>query len=174
MSHLLRIASSILGDQSTSRALTRRAADRWHETHPGGSETYRDLGEAPLPHFDTPGGLARMVAPDQHTPAQAESYARSVELIDELKQADTVLLGLPLYNFGPPSTVKSWIDYVIAPGVSFNPATGEGFVGEPELVVLGSRGGGYAPGQPREGWDHAEPWLPHALSLIGIEPRFLG
>src|ERR1700761_2910622 len=173
MSHLLRIDSSILGDQSTTRALTRRAADRWHETHSGGSETYRDLGEAPLPHFDTPGGLARMVPPDQHTPAQAESYALSVELIDELKQADTVLLGLPLYNFGPPSTVKSWIDHIIATGLSIDTETHTGLLGDTDFIVLASRGGGYGPGTPREGWDHAQTWLSHALSVTGLQPQFI-
>jgi FMN-dependent NADH-azoreductase len=41
------------------------------------------------------------------------------------------------------------------------------------MIVLAARGGGYAPGAPREGWDHAEPWLPHGISLTGLEPRFI-
>ena len=108
-----------------------------------------------------------MVPPDARTPAQDRSYALTVELIDEIRAADTILLGLPVYNFGAPSTIKSWVDHLIAPGLSLDPATKEGLLGGRELIVLASRGGGYAPGTPREGWDHAEQWLPHGLHLTG-------
>jgi FMN-dependent NADH-azoreductase len=87
--------------------------------------------------------------------------------------ADTVLLGLPLYNFGAPSTVKAWVDHLVARGLSYEPATGDGLLGDRELIVLAARGGGYGPGTPREGWDHAEAWLPHALSVTGLQPRFI-
>jgi FMN-dependent NADH-azoreductase len=171
--HLLHIDSSIQGDRSISRRLSARAAERWRAAHPAGTVTYRDLGSHPLPHLDADGGLARMVPAEQQTPAQAASWQLSQELIGEILAADTILLGLPLYNFGPPSTVKTWVDHLIAPGLSIDPATGEGLLGGRDLLVLASRGGGYAPGTPREGWDHAEPWLPHGLSLTGLEPRFI-
>lgn len=173
MAHLLHIDSSIRGELSVSRALTARAAKAWREAHPGGTVTYRDLGANPIPHLDATGGLARMVPPDQHTPAQAASWALSRQLIDEVLEADTIVLGLPLYNFGPPSTIKAWVDHIIAPGLSTDPETQEGLLGGRELLVLASRGGGYAEGTPRAGWDHAEPWLPHGLSLTGLEPRFI-
>jgi FMN-dependent NADH-azoreductase len=169
-SHLLHIDSSIQGERSVSRRLTARAAARWKAAHPGGTVTYRDLGAHPLPHLDDDGGLARMVPADQHTAAQAASWALSVELVQEILDADTILLGLPLYNFGPPSSVKTWVDHLIVPGVSMNRATYEGFLGGKELIVLSARGGGYAPGTPRDGWDHAEPWLPHGLSMTGLQP----
>jgi FMN-dependent NADH-azoreductase len=171
--HLLHVDSSIQGDRSISRRLSARAAERWRAAHPAGTVTYRDLGSHPLPHLDADGGLARMVPAEQQTPAQAASWQLSQELIGEILAADTILLGLPLYNFGPPSTVKTWVDHLIAPGLSMDPATGEGLLGGRDLLVLASRGGGYAPGTPREGWDHAEPWLPHGLSLTGLEPRFI-
>jgi FMN-dependent NADH-azoreductase len=171
--HLLHIDSSIQGERSISRRLSARAAQRWREAHPGGTVTYRDLGANPLPHLDHEAGLARMVPAEQHTPAQAASWRLSEELIGEIAAADTILLGLPLYNFGPPSTVKAWVDHLIAPGLSLDPATGEGLLGGRDLLVLASRGGGYAPGTPREGWDHAEPWLPHSVSMTGLEPRFI-
>jgi FMN-dependent NADH-azoreductase len=93
------------------------------------------------------------------------------ELVGGIRAADTSLLGLPVYNFGAPSTVKAWVDHLIAPGLSLDPATNEGLLGGRDLVVLAARGGGYAPGTPREGWDHAEQWLPHALALTGLVPR---
>ena len=173
MSHLLHIDTSIQGDRSVSRRLTARAAQQWRAAHPDGTVTYRDLGSDPVPHLDSVGGLAAMVPPQDHTPAQASSYARSVALINEIKEADTLLLGLPLYNFGPPSALKAWVDHLIVAGVSFDPATQKGLLGGTELIVLAARGGGYGPGTPREGWDHAETWLPHGLMLTGLEPRFI-
>jgi FMN-dependent NADH-azoreductase len=171
--HLLHIDSSIKGESSVSRALTERAAFAWREAHPGGTVTYRDLGAHPLPHLDTASGLARMIAPESHTPEQAASWALTRQLIDEIKQADTIVLGLPLYNFGPPSVVKAWIDHLVAPGLSIDVSTMTGLLGGRDMVVIAARGGGYGEGTPREGWDHAAPWLPHALSQIGLEPRFI-
>jgi FMN-dependent NADH-azoreductase len=171
--HLLHIDSSIQGERSVSRALTARAAGAWRAAHPDGTVTYRDLGADPLPHLDAAAATARRVPPDQHTPAQAASWALAQTLVGEIKQADTILLGLPVYNFGAPSTVKAWVDHVIAPGLSVDPATHEGLLGGRDLVVLAARGGGYAPGTPREGWDHAEQWLPHGLASTGLMPRFI-
>jgi FMN-dependent NADH-azoreductase len=51
--------------------------------------------------------------------------------------------------------------------------TSGGLLGGTDFIVLASRGGGYGPGTPREGWDHAEAWLPHAVSLTGLQPRFI-
>jgi FMN-dependent NADH-azoreductase len=171
--HLLHIDSSIQGERSTSRRLTARAAARWFATHPGGTVTYRDLGADPIPHLDAASGPARIIPPADHTPAQTESYALTRTLIDEIAAAGTIILGLPLYNFGPPSSVKAWVDHLIAPGLSIDPATHEGLLGDRDFLVLAARGGGYAPGAPKHGWDHAEPWLPHGISLTGLVPRFI-
>jgi FMN-dependent NADH-azoreductase len=173
MSHLLHIDSSVQGGLSVSRRLIARAADRWRAAHPGGTVTYRDLGASPIPHLDAATGLARMVTAEQRTAAEDASFALSVELIDEIKQADTVLLGLPLYNFGPPSTVKAWVDHIIATGLSIDAETHAGLLGDTDFIVLASRGGGYGPGTPREGWDHAQTWLAHALSVTGLQPQFI-
>ena len=156
MAHLLHIDSSVRGDQSVSRRLTALAAQRWRATHPGGTVTYRDLAVDPIPHLNP-----------------AVPATLSAELIDEIKRADTILLGLPLYNFGAPSTVHAWVDHIVAPGLSIDSETGQGLLGDTDFVVLASRGGGYGPGTPREGWDHAQAWLPHAVSMTGLQPRFI-
>ncbi|MFG2099313.1 FMN-dependent NADH-azoreductase [Micromonospora echinaurantiaca] len=173
MPHLLHIDSSIRGEQSVSRRLTARAAAAWRAAHPDGTVTYRDLGREPLPHLDEAGGLARLVPVDQHTPEQRASWELTERLVAEVKRADTVLLGLPLYNYGAPSSVKTWVDHLIAPGIAYDPETNAGLLGDREFIVLTSRGGGYGAGTPREGWDHAEPWLPHGISQTGMEPRFI-
>jgi FMN-dependent NADH-azoreductase len=154
MPHLLHIDSSFQGDRSVSRELSARAAGRWRAAHPGGTVTYRDLAADPLPHFDG-------------------TYELSRTLVDEVLAADVIVLGLPTYNFGAPSTVKAWVDHLIAPGVSVDPETHASLVAGRELVVVQSRGGGYGPGTPREGWDHAEQWLPHGLSMLQLEPLFI-
>jgi FMN-dependent NADH-azoreductase len=173
MAHLLHIDSSIQGERSISRALSARAAARWRDANLDGTVTYRDLAADPPPHLGPAAAQARFVPPDQHNAEQAAAWAVSVELIGEVAAADTVLLGLPVYNFGPASTVKSWVDHLVAPGLSTDPASGDGLLGGREMIVLEARGGGYAPGTPREGWDHAQPWLPHGLSITGLEPRFI-
>ncbi|MDQ1588375.1 MAG: FMN-dependent NADH-azoreductase [Microbacteriaceae bacterium] len=173
MAHLLHLDSSLLGDRSVTRKLSARAADAWRAAHPGGTVTYRDLGSDPLPHVTEATALARMLPPEQHTPAQAASWALSEELVNEVKQADTILLGLPLYNYGAPSSVKSWVDHLIAIGLSIDAQTQAGLLAGKEFIVLAARGGGYDEGTPREGWDHAEAWLPHGVAATGLEPRFI-
>jgi FMN-dependent NADH-azoreductase len=169
--HLLHIDSSINGEASVSRRLTARAAQAWLAAHPGGTVTYRDLAAEPVPHFDGATFAARMAPPDERTPEQHAAHALGVALIEEVKRADTVILGLPLYNFGAPSMVKSWVDHLVMPGLSVDLATREGLLGGRDVIVIAARGGGYGPGTPREGWDHAQPWLPHGLSYTGLEPR---
>ncbi|GAA3436857.1 FMN-dependent NADH-azoreductase [Kutzneria kofuensis] len=173
MPHLLHIDSSIKGDESVSRKLTARAVAAWRAAHPDGTVTYRDLGKNPVPHLDDNGGTARQTPVDQHTPAQAESWQLSERLIAEVREADAIVLGLPLYNYGAPSSVKAWVDHLLAPGLSYDPSTGTGLLEGRDLIVIGSRGGGYGPGTPRHGWDHVTPWLPHALAATGLEPRFI-
>lgn len=156
MSHLLHVDSSIQGDQSVSRALTEHAARQWRRAHPDGTVTYRDLGEHPVPH------LTATVDP-----------ALTEQLISEITRADTLILGVPLYNFGPPSAVKAWVDHITKAGVTFDPETGAGLLGGTELIVLTSRGGGYGPGTPREGWDHSVAWLSHMTAFLGFTPRII-
>lgn len=173
MAHLLHLDSSIQGDKSVSRRLTARAVAAWKAAHPGGTVTYRDLGAQPVPHL-TPGTVhVAQVPVADRTPQQAATWALTEELVGEVKEADTVLLGLPVYNFGAPSGVKSWVDHLIAPGLSVDAETYAPLLGGRDFVVLASRGGGYAEGTPREGWDHAEQWLPHGLAMTGLVPRFI-
>src|ERR1700704_4370234 len=82
MPHLLHIDSSVLGEQSVSRRLTARAAERWCGARPGGTVTYRDLATDPIPHLDAETGAARHLPAELRTPAHQASFALSAELID--------------------------------------------------------------------------------------------
>jgi FMN-dependent NADH-azoreductase len=138
-------------------------ANRWQARHPGGTVTYRDLAADPVPHLDNVAFSSAFVAPEDRTPEQVVARAFGDQLIDEVIAADTIVIGLPLYNFGPPSTFKAWFDWIVSPVRTI------GKLGDKEFVIVTARGGGYSPGTPREGWDHREPWLRHALSTLGVE-----
>jgi FMN-dependent NADH-azoreductase len=147
---------------SRSRQLSARYAERWRAKHPDGTVTYRDLATDPVPHLDHVAFFSGFVAPADRTPEQTAASVLSDQLIDEILAADTILIGLPLYNFGPPSTFKAWFDRIVSADRTI------GKLGDKEFVVVTARGGGYAPGTPREGWDHREPWLRHALTPLGV------
>jgi FMN-dependent NADH-azoreductase len=161
MSHLLHIDSSLRTEGSRSRRLSAYYAERWRAQHPDGVVTYRDLAADPVPHLDHAAFSARFVPAADHTPEQAVASAVTEKLVDEVLAADTILIGMPLYNFGPPSTFKAWFDRIVSERTS-------GKLGGKEFVVVTARGGGYQPGTPRHGWDHREPWLRHALSTLGV------
>lgn len=168
MTHLLHLDSSIRTEGSRSRQLSAHYAARWQARFPSGTVTYRDLAADPVPHLDLAALSAGAVEADRRTPEQAAARALSDGLVAELLAADTVLIGLPLYNFGPPSTFKAWFDRIV------DPQRTTGALGDKEFVIVSARGGGYQPGTPREGWDHREPWLRHALSMLGVtEPTFV-
>jgi len=161
MSHLLHLDSSLRTEGSRSRRLSAYYADRWQARHPGGTVTYRDLAANPVPHLDHVAFSARFAAPADHTPEQAVARALTEQLVDEVLAADTILIGMPLYNFGPPSTFKAWFDRIVSARTS-------GKLGDKEFVIVTARGGGYQLGTPREGWDHREPWFRHAVTVLGV------
>jgi FMN-dependent NADH-azoreductase len=149
-------------DGSRSRKLSAQFVQRWLDANPDGTLTYRDLAAHPIPHLDQIAFTSAFVAPADRTPEQVAARALGDELIDEVLAADTVLIAMPLYNFGPPTTFKAWFDRIVSPERTL------GKLGEKAFVIVTARGGGYSPGSPREGWDHREPWLRHALAPLGV------
>lgn len=166
MTHLLHVDTSLRLDGSRTRALTARVVDRWRTAHPDGTVTRRDLAAAPVPHLTHDAFTANLLAAEDRSPAQRAARGLTDELVAEVVAADVVLLGVPLYNFGPPSTLKAWFDHLVVPGVTLG--EGGGLLGGRRLIVVQASGGGYGPGTPRHGWDHREPWLHHAFAQLGI------
>jgi FMN-dependent NADH-azoreductase len=152
---------------SRSRKLSAYYAEAWRAAHPGGVVTYRDLAADPVPHLDIEAFTANFLAPEDRTPAQAAARAMTETLAGELIAADAIVIGMPLYNFSVPSTLKAWIDRIVVPGLTAGGPHG-GLLGGRTVTFTSARGGGYREGSPREGWDHREPWLRHALSQVGL------
>jgi FMN-dependent NADH-azoreductase len=160
---LLRLDASINPATSASRAIADIVEAEWQAANPGGTVVRRDLGTAPPPAdaWSTAVGAAR-TPEESRTEAQRTALALAAGLADEVRSADAVLLAVPLYNFGIPQHVKTWIDLVIAGAASANEAL---LAGRPAVLVV-VRGGAYGPGTPREGWDHSTGYLRRILADV--------
>jgi FMN-dependent NADH-azoreductase len=157
-----RLDSSLRTDGSVSRALADAVEREWLREHPGAEILRRDLGRDPLPPV-WPAAVAALMSPPEHvrTGEERAAAALAAELTDELLAADAYLFAVPIYNFGIPQQVKHWIDLIITDPRAAT-VTEQLLAGRPAVLVE-ARGGGYAPGTPREGWDHVTPYLKHML-----------
>lgn len=163
MNHILVINSSLSGSTSVSRILVDAAVQRLLEVDPNAVVTYRDVGDAPIPHLTsaTVAGI-RAVA---ETQAELAAQALSDELIAELKAADIVVIGAPMYNFSIPTSLRAWFDHVLRPRVTF--AAVQGLLTGIRAVVIEARGGRFTEG-PTKAMDFQEPYLKTLLGFIGI------
>lgn len=172
MPTLLHIDSSVFAaDRSASRSVTDTFRRAWEEQHPEGEVVYRDLAADPIPHITADGYTAALTAPFEHTPEQSAALAARMELIEEFEHADAILIGAPMYNYSIPSTLKTWLDSVILPGRTSGDASSA--QGTP-VVVVASRGGSYAPGTPREGYEFVLNYLRAVLGgSLGLDVEFI-
>jgi FMN-dependent NADH-azoreductase len=161
---LLRIDSSIRTEGSVSREVLDSLERSFTDSHPGAGVVRRDLGRDPVPAPTWAVATAAGMTPeDRRTDEQRAAVALATELADELVAASAVVIGSPLYNFGIAAHLKSWVD-VLVTDPRFAPGTSP-LAGRPVVVVV-SRGGGYGPGTPREGWDHGTGWLVRILGDV--------
>lgn len=153
---LLHIDSSALADNSVTRQLTAAIVARWQDQVPGLKVTYRDLDAQPLPHLTGP-VLAKV------DPAVAEA---SEETLRQFLDADVVVIGAPMYNFGIPSTLKAWIDRVAVAGRTFRYTEKgpEGLAGNKKVIIASGRGGIHSGAAS----DFQEPYLKFVLGFLGI------
>jgi len=155
----LQINSSLFGPGGQSTTLANEFVAQL-----GGKVIVRDLAKDPVPHLDGARFGAFLAKPADRTPAQQAVIDYSDELIGELKAADTIVIGLPMYNFGIPSTLKAYFDHIARTGVTFK-YTDKGAVGlltgkKAYLVV--ARGGVYGNAHP-----HAT-YVRDFLAFVGI------
>jgi len=162
MQTILHLNSSIFGNGGQSS----RLAEEFVAQFPAARVIARDLAKNPLPHLDAERFGAFLAQPEARTPTQQRVLAESDALIAELKQADTVVLGLPMYNFGVPSQLKAYFDHIARAGVTFK-YTEKGAVGlltGKRAYVFAARGGLYQ-GTPR---DTQTAYVRDFLAFLGI------
>ena len=187
MTKLLIIDSAATGEASVSRKLTAELAERLAERDPAVQIVRRDIGADTIPHLtaETVGAIRGAA----RTEAEREALALSDALIEEVNEADLIVIGAPMYNFGMASTLKTWFDHVLRAGVTFRyTAEGpQGLVRGKKAVVIETRAGLYsegaaagmewssrhAPGMAADGrgpsaLDHQEPHIRTLLGFMGI------
>ena len=164
---VLQLDSSILGEASVSRQLTRSVVERLRESRRDVQVVHRELGREPVAHL-TPDVLAtRGTAAELLNELQNREARLDEELIAELKSADVLVIGAPLYNFTIPTGLKAWIDRIAVVGKTFKYSEKgpEGLVTGKKAVIVATSGGSYA-GSPVD-MMHVG-YLKQLLNFIGI------
>lgn len=153
---ILRIDSSITGDNSASRALTDSIVRQLQAAQAGRNVVSRDLFAEPLPHLTL------------------DAFADS-SILDEFLAADTVVVGAPMYNFTLPSQLKAWIDRIVVAGKTFRYTENgsQGLAGSKRVIIALARGNFYGEGSPAAPLEHLETYLRGLFGFIGIEPEFV-
>jgi FMN-dependent NADH-azoreductase len=168
MSALLAIEVSPRLEFSTSRKLTAHFTDQWKAAHPGGAIVVRDLVRNPPPFVDFAWIGGAFTPREQHSPESAAAIKVSDELVAELKAADHIVIGTPMFNFSIPAVLKAYIDQIVRVGVTISPNNVGLLTGKKATIILAS-GGDYSPGSPVEKYNQASAYLRQILAWIGIK-----
>jgi len=153
---ILHIDSSINGENSASRTLSKSIVDQVKGAQWGEQVVYRDLAADPLPHLTL------------------EAFA-DTSVLDEFLAADTIVIGAPMYNFSLPTQLKAWIDRIAIAGKTFRYTENgpEGLASGRRVIIALARGGIYSEGAPAASLEHLETYLRAVFNFIGIEPEFV-
>lgn len=153
---LLHLDASATGANSVSRQMSAAVVEGWHDIEPGLEVAYRDLDADPVPHLS--GQILSGL--------DAAAASTGQELVEAFLAADVVVIGVPFYNFGIPSTLKAWIDRIAVAGKTFRyTETGPEGLAKGKRVVLAISSGGQHAGTAH---DFAEPYLRTVFGFLGI------
>jgi FMN-dependent NADH-azoreductase len=153
---ILHIDSSINGENSASRTITKAIVDGLKKSNWGEQIVYRDLVANPIPHLTL------------------DAFAANLD-IEEFLEADTVVIGAPMYNFSIPSQLKAWIDRIAVAGKTFSYTENGpvGLVKGKRVIIALARGGFYNEASPAASLEHVETYLRGLFNFIGVEPEFV-
>jgi FMN-dependent NADH-azoreductase len=170
MPTLLHLDVSPRGDFSISRQLSRAAVAAWKTRYPGGKIIERDLTRTEMTFVDLDWIMGAFSPPDQLTDDHKRALAISDALIAELLEADEIIIGTPMYNFGVPAVLKAWIDHVVRAGKTFQyGASGpEGLAKGRKVLVTIASGGVYDKASGMESYNYVTPYLRLILGFIGL------
>lgn len=166
MPKLLQIKTSLFANQGQSSQLSDAFVAAWQASRPAAQVTVRDFASAPIPHLDGAGFQAFLSQPGERSAEQQATVALSDTLIGELQAADVLVIGLPMYNLGVPSMLKSWFDHIARAGITFRyTASGpQGLLTGKKAYVFATRGGRYA----GTAFDTQTDYVRNFLGFIGI------
>lgn len=167
MATLLQIKSSIFADHGNSSQLASHFVTQWQQAHPHSEVIVRDLSSDPIPHLDAEQAGAFFTPEAERNDSQRRLVVKSDTLIEEIRSADALVLGVPMYNFAVPTQLKSWLDQLARAGVTFK-YTDQGPVGLLEnkpVIVFAARGGLYAHTEN----DHQAPFLKQFFGFLGLK-----
>jgi len=175
MTTILRIDVSARTNRSLTRGLSQRFIDEWQKQRPSDEIVQRDIGLEPPPAVSEDWIGAAFTPEKERSKDQQATLHLSDTLIDEVVNADVILLAVPMYNYGMPSVLKAWFDKVIRVNktFTFDLARGdeplETILSGKQLVVLSSRGEfGFEPGGVREHRNHLDPHIRTCSKFLGI------
>lgn len=166
---ILNIISSPRGEASFSIKLGNAIVEKLQEANPGSTLKVHNLTKTPFPHLEEV-HLNSFFSPVEHrSPELIEAVKHSDKAIAELKDADVIVIGVPMYNFGIHSTLKAWIDHIARAGETFryNENGPEGLVKNKKVYLAIASGGVYSEG-PIKGYDFTEPYLRTTLGFLGM------
>lgn len=166
MTTLLHIKSSIFGDGGHSSKLAADFIEQWKHTQPQGKVVVRDLITNSTPHLDAD-IIAALMTPEADRSAEQQVVAsHSDTLIDEIRDADLIVIGVPMYNFGIPSQMKAYLDQLARAGVTFKYTENGpvGLLGDKPVYLFATRGGMYRD----SGADFQIPFMTQFLNFIGL------
>ncbi len=170
MSTLLRVDSSPMFQASVSRQLTEEFVQRWKTLHPDGGVISRDLNQTQLAPLTAQWVAAAFAPEERRSPEQKQILELSNMLIAELEAADEYVIGVPMHNFGSPSTVKLWIDLIARAGKTFTYSEGKprGLLTGKKATFLVASGGKYDAGTALASFNFIEPYLRTVFAFLGV------
>ena len=174
MKKLLKIDTSTRGNDSHSRGLANMITQKHMQKYPNTEIVYRDLSTTHIPHL-TQEFINAIYTPQEERNVQMnETLSLSEELINELREADSIILSLPMYNFGIPSLLKAYIDHVTRVGETFS-MDENGFIGlitGKKLTIIAAYGADFT---QMKDMDFVKPYLMSLFGFLGFkEIEYLG
>lgn len=169
MKKILEVISSARGAASNSTQLTHTIIEKLKAQYPGSTVTQRDLVQKKYPHLEESHITAFFTPPESETDAYRTAVQHSDEAIREVEEADILVIGVPVYNFGIPSALKAWIDHLVRAGKTFSyGADGpKGLLKDKKVYLAIASGGVFSEG-PLKSIDFTEPHLRTVFGFIGL------
>ena len=176
MKKVLVINSSTRREKSHSRTLTKLFVETWAKKYPEDTYSYREVGLTPIPHITNEWIEAAFAKVESRTKENKNTLRLSNLLVNELKESDIYVVGVPMYNWSIPSGLKAYIDHIMRINETWKFRSGKpdghyvGLLSNKKVFILSSRGdNGYADGEHNSHMNFQTNYLKTIFHIIGVE-----